>query len=90
LSYHIEDDPASKGGIVLKGEITQTGVPESEKWFMPLPVLIHFAGGKTARGTVAVMGSRSPISIRLAQQPVKVELDPELWILSEKTSTTNH
>jgi hypothetical protein len=90
LSYHIEDDRVSRGAVVLKGEITQMGVPETEKWFMPLPVLIHFAGGKTARGTVAVLGSHSPISIRLPQQPEKVELDPELWILSDKTSTTNH
>jgi hypothetical protein len=84
LSYHIEADTA--GGVILKGELLQKGIPESEKWFMPLPLLLHFQGGKMARGTVAVLGPRSPISIKLPQAPVKVELDPELWILSDKTS----
>ena len=85
LSYHIEADAA--GGVVLKGELLQKGVPESERWFMPLPLLLHFQGGKIARGTVAVLGARTPINIKLPQSPEKVALDPELWILSEKTST---
>lgn len=88
LAYHIEDDTAGGGAVILKGELSQTGVPESEKWFMPLPLLIHLPGGKTARGTVAVMGGRSPFAIKLPQRPEKVELDPDLWVLSEKTSTT--
>jgi hypothetical protein len=90
LSYHIEDDPAGGGAVILKGEISQMGVPEGEKWFMPLPLLIHFAKGKIGHGTVAVLGSHSPVTIRLPQSPEKVELDPELWILSEKTSTAKH
>ena len=87
LTYHLEDDPAGGGAVLLKGEVTQTGIPENEKWFMPLPLLIHLPGGKTARGTVAVMGSRTPVSIRMQGRPEKVELDPDLWVLSEKTST---
>lgn len=85
LSYHIEKD--STGGAILKGELIQKGLPESETWFMPLPVVLHFQGGKMARGSVAVYGARTPISIKLPQSPEKVDLDPELWILSEKTST---
>jgi Peptidase family M1 domain len=84
LSYHIESD---QSGVSLKGEVTQNGLPESENWFMPLPLLMHFHGGKTARATVAVYGSHSPVNIKLPEPPEKVELDPELWILSEKTST---
>ncbi len=85
LSYHIEKD--STGGAILKGELVQNGIPESETWFMPLPLVMHLQGDKMARGTVAVYGARTPISIKLPQSPEKVELDPELWVLSEKTST---
>jgi hypothetical protein len=86
FSYHIEGDTGA--GVILKGELLQKGLPESETWFMPIPLLFHFQGGKVARGTVAVLGARTPINIKLPQLPEKVELDPELWILSEKTSTT--
>jgi hypothetical protein len=85
LSYHVEDGPS--GGALLKGELLQTGLPENEKWFMPLPLVIHFPGGKMARGTIAVLGDRNPINLRLPQRPDKVELDPEMWVLSDKTST---
>ena len=85
LSYHIEGD--SGGGAILKGDLSQTGLPESEDWFMPLPLVAHFRGGKIARATVAVHGVHTPLNIKLPEPPEKVELDPELWILSEKTST---
>ena len=54
---------------------------------MPLPLVAHFRGGKIARATVAVHGVHTPLNIKLPEPPEKVELDPELWILSEKTST---
>lgn len=85
LTYHIED--GTGGTVILKGELFQRGLPEKENWFMPLPLVIHFPGGKTALGTVAARGGQTPINIRLPQRPEKVELDPDLWILSEKTST---
>jgi hypothetical protein len=88
LTYHIEDDPAGGGAVILKGEITQSGLPESEQWFMPLPLVMQMPGGKSAIGSIAVQGSRTPVSIRLQQRPEKVELDPGLWVLSEKTTTT--
>lgn len=53
LIYHIEKDAA--GAATLKGEIIQKGTPESERWFMPLPLVIHFKGGKMGRGTVAAL-----------------------------------
>ena len=85
LSYHIEKD--STGGAILKGELVQNGIPESETWFMPVPLVIYFQGDRMARGTVAAYGARTPISIKLPRAPERVELDPELWVLSEKTST---
>lgn len=86
LSYHIEQD--ASGTVTLKGDLVQSGLPEKESWFMPLPLVLHFQGGKIARGTVAVLGAHTPISLKLPQVPEKVELDPEWWVLSEKTSTT--
>lgn len=85
LSYHIEND--ASGALILKGVLTQKGLPEGENWFMPLPLVLHFHGGKIARGTVAVHGVQTPLNIKLPEQPEKVELDPELWILSDKTTT---
>jgi len=86
LVYHIEDTAAA--GTVLKGDLYQKGLPEGETWFMPLPLLIHFHGGTVARATIAVQGAHTPITLKLPRLPEKVELDPELWVLSEKTSIT--
>ncbi|MBZ5721932.1 MAG: hypothetical protein LAO03_16285 [Acidobacteriia bacterium] len=86
LSYHIEAEAG--GTAILKGELTQTGLPAGETWFMPLPLVVHFHGGKISRGTVAVLGAHTPINIRLPQAPERVELDPEMWVLSDKTSTS--
>ncbi len=85
LTYRIEND--SSGGMSLRGEVTQNGLPENENWFMPVPLVLHFREGKIARATVAVHGVHTPVNIKLPGPPEKVELDPELWVLSEKTST---
>jgi len=50
-------------------------------------LVIHYSGGKLGYGTVAVQGKRTPINIKLQQRPEKIELDPDLWVLSDKTST---
>jgi hypothetical protein len=84
LEYHIEDAPG--GGAMLVGTVFQDGVPDSEQWFMPLPLVIHFPGGKMARGTIAAYGAKAPVKVKLPQKPEKVELDPDLWVLSDKTS----
>jgi aminopeptidase N len=83
LSYHIEPDAG--GGAMFKGELRQSGIPDSETWFEVLPLIFELHGGKVARGTVAARGPRTPISIKLPAVPEKAELDPELWVLSEKT-----
>ena len=84
LAYHIEETP---GGVVLKGDLSQTGLPEGDTWLMPLPLVIHFHDGTMAVGTVMAHGPHAPVTIKLPKAPDKVELDPELWVLSEKTST---
>lgn len=86
LEYHIEDAPG--GGAMLVGTIFQDGVPDSEQWFMPLPLVIHLPGGKMARGTIAAYGAKAPVKVKLPQKPEKVELDPDLWVLSDKTSVS--
>ena len=86
LAYHIEKDPG--GTVMLKGELTQKDLPDNENWFMPIPIVFHFSGGKIARGTIGAHGAKTPINLKLPEQPEKVELDPELWVLSDKTTTT--
>ncbi len=84
LTYHLEGNSSS--GVVLRGELLQKGLPDGENWFMPLPLVIHLPGRKEARGTVAVYGSHTPITINLPDRPEKVDLDPDMWVLSDKTS----
>jgi len=86
LEYHIEDAPG--GGAMLVGAVFQDGVPDSDRWFMPLPLVIHLPGGKMARGTIAAYGAKAPVKVNLPQKPEKVELDPDLWVLSDKTSVS--
>lgn len=86
LAYHIETAP--DGTAFLKGEVSQMGFPEADAWIMPIPLLITFPGKGQARGTVLAKGAHTPVNIKLPRAPEKVELDPELWILSDKTSTS--
>jgi aminopeptidase N len=86
LAYRIEDAPG--GGAMLVGDLYQDVVPDSEHWFMPLPLLLHLPGGKIARGTVAALGVKTVVKISLPARPEKVELDPELWVLSDKTTAS--
>ncbi len=37
--------------------------------------------------TVPAYGPERPFQIKLPRKPRKVELDPDLWVLSEKTET---
>jgi Peptidase family M1 domain len=87
LEYRIENQP--DGMFALKGTVIQEGVPEREKWFMPLPVVLHFPGDKLARGIVAAIGPQTPVNIVLPLRPERVELDPDRWILSDKTTAQN-
>jgi hypothetical protein len=84
LSYHLEPDAG--GGVILKGELSQSGLPDNENWFTVLPLVVHTSGGGIARGSVAVLGPHSPVSIKLPHAPEKVGLDPDLWVLSDRTS----
>jgi hypothetical protein len=84
LEYKVENQPG--GGAVLTGNLYQEDLPENEKWIMPLPLVFTFGKDRVARGTIVANGPKTPISIKLAAIPDKVELDPDFMILSLKTS----
>ena len=83
FSYRIENQP--DGSAVIRGNISQHNV--SEKWFMPLPVLVHFSKERVGRGLVCALGPETPVTLHIPKPPESVELDPDHWVLSEKTKT---
>lgn len=83
LKYEIIDQP--DGTFVVQGEVLQENA--GEKWFMPLPLEFSFGGKQRARGTVHAYGPKTPFSIKLPVRPKKVDLDPDKWVLSEKTKS---
>jgi len=83
LEYTMQDQP--DGSVLVSGDVLQEGAPEN--WFMVLPLVFQFGGDKNATGTVHAYGPKTPFQIKLPSKPTKVELDPNKWILSEKTST---
>jgi hypothetical protein len=83
LEYGLEDQP--DGGCVVSGTVFQEDAPAN--WFMPLPIVFKMGKDQVAQGTVAAYGARAPFKIKLPRRPEGVELDPNRWILSEKTST---
>ena len=83
LEYAIKDNP--DGTAVVQGTLFQGNAPEN--WGMPLPLVFKFGGNQVARGTILASGPQQPVSIALPKKPESVELDPDRWVLSEKTST---
>jgi hypothetical protein len=86
-TYRMEYKLASGegGAVTVEGTVFQENAPDD--WFMPLPLVFTFDGDRRARGTVAAIGARTPFSIKLPMAPKKVELDPDLWVLSLETTT---
>jgi hypothetical protein len=83
LEYQLQSQP--DGSAMLTGTLYQEDLPADEKWFMPLPLVLTFGKGKVARGTIAAVGPKTPISVKLPAMPEKVELDPDMFVLSLKT-----
>lgn len=86
-NYELEDQ--TDGTVLLKGTLQQEGIPDSERWFMPMPLVITLAKGNIGIVPIAVLGKETPFKIKLPTRPQKVELDPALWVLSERTSTAS-
>lgn len=83
LDYQLQDQP--DGSCVVTGTITQENV--SDKFAMVLPINFTLGTDRVARTTVAAIGAKTNINIKLPRRPQKVELDPNQWILSDKTKT---
>lgn len=83
LEYHFQDEPGGK--VLMTGNVIQENAPNN--WFMVLPVALTFGGKQVVFTTVNADGPKAPFAMRLPTRPSKVELDPQRWILSEKTST---
>ena len=83
LEYSYENQP--NGAVLVKGNLIQEDVPKN--WFMPLPVTLKLGGGKFASGTIPAYGSKTPFQIKISKKPERIELDPQRWVLSAKTST---
>ena len=83
FSYQIENQ--ADGSAIIRGNISQRNVPE--KWFMPLPILVHFSKDRVGRGLVYALGPETPVTLHIPKPAESVELDPDHWVLSEKTKT---
>jgi len=84
MEYRIESGEG--GRTVLIGKIIQENVPEH--WIMPLPVILKFPGNQRTRIMVWASGPETEIQVPpLPARPDSVELDPDMWILSEETET---
>jgi hypothetical protein len=83
MMYSLEDQ--TDGSVLLKGTIQQENAPKD--WFMPLPLMIQFDQNRSGLAGVHAYGPQTPFQIKLPMRPKKVELDPHLWIASEKTVT---
>ena len=84
LEYSIEPDGSA---FLIKGTLFQDGLPPGEKWFMPLPLVMRLDGDKVGRALVYAMGPQTPVTLRIASRPKSIDLDPDMWVLSEKTTT---
>jgi hypothetical protein len=69
---------------LVVGTLRQDNAPDN--WVMPLPVVFTFANDQIARTTVLATGPTSKVQLKLPSKPLKVELDPASWILSDKTT----
>ncbi len=84
MEYSVES--AEGGQYVINGKIIQENAPKH--WFMPLPVVLKFPGDQKAQFMVWANGPETQIQAPpLPMKPDSVELDPDWWILSEKTET---
>jgi hypothetical protein len=81
LEYGIEE---ANGKFILSGTIFQENAGPG--WFMPLPITVKF-GNQEGRLLLHANGPQTAFKRELPSKPSSVELDPDYWIFSEKTST---
>jgi aminopeptidase N len=85
-SYQLDyETVAQDGSLMLKGTVKQTNVDPDFQ--MVLPLVMTFEGNQQARTSVRALGLNSTFELKVPQKPIKVELDPFNWVLSEKTTS---
>jgi aminopeptidase N len=84
VDYEMKDQ--GDGTFLVTGNVQQLNVPAD--WVMPLPIVFTLSTNQVARTTILAKGPSNPfqLTLRLPSKPVKVEIDPSSWILSEKTT----
>jgi hypothetical protein len=83
MDYTLQDQP--DGSCVITGTITQENA--SPNFAMVFPVNFEFSENRVARSTVVAIGPKTNFNMKLPRRPQKVELDPQKWVLSDKTKT---
>ena len=86
-SYALDYDflPQPNGSFVLEGTLYQGDVRAG--WLMPLPLQLEFGKGRKALVVIWAHGPQAPVRLKMPEQPGKVELDPDHWVLSAKATT---
>jgi aminopeptidase N len=85
LEYTLE--PLPDGKCKLRGTVYQRDLPEGAKWIMVLPVVAVFDKEQASRAVVHAYGPETSVDMILPRKPKRVELDPEMWVLSAETSS---
>jgi len=76
VNYRVQ--PSARGGFVVDGRVSQTGVPES--FIMPVPL---YADDQLL-GTVAVSDEEGSFRFETKSKPVRVTADPQQTILTTR------
>ena len=79
LDYTVQAQPNNQW--LLKGTITQSGVPDG--WKDSVPVYLHVHGQTGRLGWVKVRANTAPFQLMLGFQPDKVSLNDNAEILAE-------
>jgi len=87
-SYRLEysTEPQPGGATMVSTTLYQEGV--ADDWVMPLPVVFTFDRGQQARGTICAQGTKTTAKFKLPAQPKQISLDPDLWVLADKTEVS--
>lgn len=83
LDYTLQDQ--NNGTVLLSGKIKQEDAPED--WVTVLPLVMDFGEKKSGMLPVAVIGSERSFNVKLPSRPKSIELDPNHWVLSDKTQS---
>ena len=84
FSYWVQKLP--DGTAMVHGTVYQRNAPPN--WFMPLPLVVRLGKDRMSRGLVMAAGPGRPATLHVPAPPESIELDPDRWVLSEKTTTT--